>query len=63
MTEAPRVGADGKAVAVRLYLPGVTWAADHEMVGVWDARQEAWIDHATGAKVYPSQWLPLAALP
>lgn len=71
LPDAPRADSHGNPVAVRLHLPGVMYAVDEsgrpkgevkhgECVGFWDAHQSAWIDRASGAKVYPAGWAPLA---
>lgn len=56
---------------VRLFLPAAKFemgengrpkpeTVQHdECVGIWDAAQTAWVNQATGAKVYPSKWQPL----
>ena len=56
---------------VRLFLPAAMFEPGEdgrpkvgtvepvEVVGHWDAAQSAWIDQATGARVFPSQWQPL----
>ena len=58
-------------VAVRLHLPSAKFEADEkgnpkpetvehaECFGIWDAAMSHWVDRDTGAKVYPSGWLPI----
>lgn len=69
MTEAPHADESGKPVPIRLHLPGANYrtgndgrpieVSDAQCVGVFDPKQQHWIDQKSGARVYPSQWQPL----